>query len=298
VIQPGYDKIRPGNNQKYDQRVYPVTEVQTQKNIYYHTVAVNREHKNKPWLTMIHGFSQTHHYFSAQVPIFQQDFRLFLADLRGHGQSTKVEGPYGIEEYAGDVISVLDNAGIEKTHYWGTHTGAAIGLVLALRHPERFTSLILEGTFLPGFPMPRAGELIDRARSIARSKGLAPALADWFDHADWFAYMLNHPQVCRAKEHRAMIFEFSGMPWLSDLTPRQVTPVAGCLAEIQQSTLIYNGQYDLDDFKQAARHLETDLPNAQREEISEAGGFPGWENPQAVNLLVCNFLTRQRDKNL
>ena len=88
---------------------------QTQNRIYTNLVTVNGAHM--PWLTMIHGFSQTHHYFSAQVPRFQQDFRLFLADLRGHGQSAAVEGPYGIEEYAEDIITSLDDAGIEQTHY-------------------------------------------------------------------------------------------------------------------------------------------------------------------------------------
>jgi 3-oxoadipate enol-lactonase len=242
---------------------------------------------------MVHGFTHNYHYFSEQVSAFQKCFRIFLIDLRGHGKSAGVPGPYGIEEYADDIAAALNDIGIEKAHYWGTHTGAAIGLVLALRYPERFASLILEGTFLPGYPMPKVGELITRARSLAQSKGIDMALEDWFHHADWFAYIRDHPQVCRAEKHRAMLFEFGGMPWLSDLAPRQVTPVTEYLAHIHQPTLVYNGKNDLDDFKRAALQLEAGLPNVQREEISEAGGFPGWENPQAVNLLVGDFLAKQ-----
>ena len=67
---------------------------------------------------------------------------MFLADLRGHGYSAEIEGPYVIEEYADDIIFALDEAGIARTHFWGTHTGAAIGLVLALRYPERISSLV------------------------------------------------------------------------------------------------------------------------------------------------------------
>lgn len=141
--------------------------------------------------------------------------------------------------------------------------------------------------------MPKVGELINRARSVAQLNGLEAALEDWFNHADWFAYIRDHPEACRAREHRDMILEFAGDPWLSDLTPRQVTPVSEQLAKIQLPVLIYNGRHDLADFKNAAQKLKTDLPYVQCREISEAGGFPGWENPQAVNLLVQDFIKRQ-----
>ncbi len=259
--------------------------------IYRKVIDINGQHD--PWIIMVHGFTHSCKYFSAQVSEFQKNFRIFLTDLRGHGKSTSAAGPYGIEEYADDILMAIDEVGIEKAHYWGTHTGSAIGLVLALRQPKRFSSLVLEGTFLPGFPMPRTMELINRARSVARSAGIAVALEEWFNKADWFAYIREHPQTCRAAEHRAMIFEFAGMPWLSDLTPRPVSPVSDCLANILPPALIYNGKHDLDDFKQAAVQLANNLCKAQREEISGAGSFPGWEYPHAVNRIVHSFLTGQ-----
>lgn len=239
---------------------------------------------------MVHGFTQDSRYFSAQIADFQDHFRIALIDLRGHGQAAHLPGPYGIEEYADDIGGALDRAGIETANYWGTHTGAAVGLVLALRQPERFVSLVLEGPSLPGFPMPKVAGLIERAQTIARSRGVAAAGDDWFDHADWFAYMRQHPLPCRAEAHRAMIREFAGNPWLSELSPRLVTPVVERLAEIRQSTLVYNGEYDLDEFKQAASCLEGGLESVSRHEIVQAGGFPAWENPGAVNALVRDFL--------
>ncbi len=164
---------------------------------------------------------------------------------------------------------------------------------MAKRYPKRFNSLILEGTFLPGFPMPRVGELIDQARTIAQSEGIERALDAWFSNSDWFTYIREHPRGCRAKEHKSMVFEFTGMPWFSDISPREVTPVAQYLSEIQQPVLVYNGTYDLDDFKKAASHLRSGLSNVEREEIVEAGAFPAWENPKAVNSLVRDFLIRK-----
>lgn len=260
--------------------------------IYYEVIDVNE--KNQQWIIMVHGFTHNIKYFSQQILDFQKDYRIFLVDLRGHGKSESLEGPYGIEEYADDILVALDDAGIETSHYWGTHTGSAIGLVLAFRYPERFTTLILEGTFLPGFDMPSVGELLERARTVAKSKGVEAALKDWFSHSDFFAYIRDHYQVCRAKEHRNMLFEFSGDPWLSDLEPRQVTPIADHLDQIRKPVLVYNGNDDLDDFKRAALCLEAGLPNVQRDEIADSGGFPAWENPKSVNKLVRGFLNKQK----
>lgn len=263
-----------------------------QTKIAYETI--NRDRDDRPWLSMVHGFSHNRQYFSAQAARFQPNFRLFLPDLRGHGQSSSLPGPYGIEEYTDDIVHALDEAGIGQTIYWGTHTGAAIGLVLALRHPGRISALILEGTFLPGFAMPRAAQLIDRAKSIAQTDGVEAAMHDWFAHADWFRYIQEHPQQCRIDDLRKMMFSFTGAPWLSQQAPRPVTLAAELLEQIRQPALVYNGEEDLSDFHRAAFHLAANLPKVQHNQIPAAGGFPAWENPVAVNELVEQFLFSTR----
>ncbi|MCP4692371.1 MAG: alpha/beta fold hydrolase [Desulfobacterales bacterium] len=256
--------------------------------IYYRVIDIYEQ--QAPWLTMVHGFTQNHRYFSAQVAEFQKNFRLFLIDLRGHGRSARLAGPYGIEEYADDLLDAFDEAGVRTTHYWGTHTGSAVGLAFALRHPERLLSLVLEGTFLAGFSMPRAMELLDRVRSIARTKGVDAALEDWFRRADWFDYIRNHPDRCRADAHRRMIFEFSGAPLINELPPRELSNVAGSLPAIHPPALIYNGVDDMPDFKKAASCLESHLPNVRRVKIPNSGAFPAWEAPESVNHIVGHFL--------
>ncbi len=138
--------------------------------------------------------------------------------------------------------------------------------------------------------MPRALELLDRVRSIARSKGVKAALEDWFLHADWFDYIPNHPDRCRADAHRRIIFEFMGAPLIDKLTPRELTNVAGSLPAIHPPALIYNGEDDMPDFKRAASYLESDLPNPRRVEIPNTGAFPAWEAPESVNPVVGQFL--------
>jgi len=61
--------------------------------------------------------------------------------------------------------------------------------------------------------------------------------------------------------------------------------VAYCLP-----ALIYNGAADHGDFLAAAGHIRDLLGDARMEVVSEAGGFPAWENPGAANRLAADFL--------
>ncbi len=79
------------------------------------------------------------------VSYFQDRYRVVLMDLRGHGKSDAPEGGYHMDVMAEDVITVLDQLGIEKAHIVGSSLGAEVGLSLAANHPDRVISLILDG---------------------------------------------------------------------------------------------------------------------------------------------------------
>ena len=176
-----------------------------------------------------------------------------------------------------------------QTHYWATHTGTAVGLMLALRGRTRIEKLVLEGAVLPGV-MPRVTELQARASAIARSDGVEQAIDDWFEHADWFANMRAYPDETNAAGQRDLVSEFSGAPWLSDLEPQPVGELRSRLGLIRQPTLLYNGEHDLPEFKQVAEPFASELPDAEQLEIAGTGGFPLWERPHAVLEPVMRFL--------
>ncbi len=243
-----------------------------------------------PWLVMVHGMSQDHRVFSAQVEAFKPRHPILLVDLPGHGLSAQIPGPFGHWEMAEQVAGAIATAGIECCHYWGTHTGAAVGLLLACWEPARFHALILEAPVLPGQAMPSVDRELRRARETAQSTGMDAARRQWFAQAAWFAVMRQHPGPCRAAEHEAIIAEFSGAPWLYQGTSRTVAPVDAGIASLALPVLFYNGQHELPDFIAAADHLETLLPKARRATIADAGGFPAWEFPEPVNVMAAEFL--------
>jgi 2-succinyl-6-hydroxy-2,4-cyclohexadiene-1-carboxylate synthase len=79
------------------------------------------------------------------VPCFQDQYRVILVDLRGHGKSDTSVAGYHMDVMAEDVIGVLDQLGIEKSHILGSSLGAEVGLSLAANHPDWVISLILDG---------------------------------------------------------------------------------------------------------------------------------------------------------
>lgn len=249
--------------------------------------------ETRPWITMVHGASQHSGLFSAQVEAFQADYRLLLIDLPGHGRSSDCPGPYGLAEYARSVLAAIHAAQVERTHFWGTHTGAGIGLMLAAQHPRLIASLVLDGAILPGVDLPYVTAMLARAKQTARERGVEAARAEWFRESRWFDVIRARHAQCRAKEHWDMVAGFSGRPWTDPSQPEFVAPIRPALARIAQPVLLVNGEHDVEDFMRVADELESALADVQRATIPGAGGFPLWEYPAEVNALVRRFLARQ-----
>jgi len=242
---------------------------------------------------MVHGMTQDHRVFSAQVKYFQNEFRLLLVDLPGHGRSADVAGPYGHWEMMQHVRSALDQVAVGPVHYWATHTGTALGLLLAADEPERFHSLILEGAVVSGASMPYISETLSSASATAKADGIHRAIHDIFYQAGWYEILRKRPQECRAEEHLKILLDFKGAPWTEDHTAAPANLSDEALAQIHIPTLVYNGAHELEDFISIADKLEKRIPNVERAIIPRAGGFPAWEYPDEVNELVRDFLSRQ-----
>ena len=255
-----------------------------------HFEAITIAGDTKPWLTLLHGASQHSGLFSAQVEAFRADYRLLLIDLPGHGKSSNLPGAYGLAEYARGVRHAIQSAGAVRVHFWGTHTGAGVGLLLAAQHPQLIASLILDGAILPGVDLPYVTAAIARAKQTTRDRGLEAARAEWFRESDWFRVIRDRPVECRAKEHWALVDKFSGRPWLDTSAPEPVASIRPALSGIRQSVLLVNGEHDVEDFLRVAGELGSSLANVQRVSIPGAGGFPLWEFPAEVNALVRRFL--------
>jgi pimeloyl-ACP methyl ester carboxylesterase len=75
-------------------------------------------------------------------PLSENGYRVIAPDQRGHGWSSKPAGDYRKDTLMRDIIGVLDQLGIERVRWVGHDWGAYVGLLAALRHPDRIERLV------------------------------------------------------------------------------------------------------------------------------------------------------------
>jgi pimeloyl-ACP methyl ester carboxylesterase len=63
-------------------------------------------------------------------------------DLRGHGRSSKVEGPYDVTTVADDLHALIAALGFERPVVAGQSWGGNVVLELAARHPDAVTGIV------------------------------------------------------------------------------------------------------------------------------------------------------------
>ena len=98
-------------------------------------------------VVLIHGFSLDRHMWDRQVKTLESRYRVVRYDLRGHGDSAAIEGPYTGYE---DLSSVLDALAIDRATLVGLSAGAELAINFALTHPDRVARLILVAPGLGG----------------------------------------------------------------------------------------------------------------------------------------------------
>jgi pimeloyl-ACP methyl ester carboxylesterase len=118
-------------------------------------------------VVLLHGLTATRRYVVMGSKMLERGgHRVIAYDARGHGQSAPAS-PYTYEALAGDLLGVLDDAGVERAVLAGASMGAHTLLRFALDHPERALALVV---ITPAFdPEDREGDL---ERWDALSEGL------------------------------------------------------------------------------------------------------------------------------
>ena len=97
-----------------------------------------------------------------------RDFRVILADSRGHGRTADAAGPITYGRLTFDVVRLLDHLGIDRVHVVGHSVGAIVGLHLLVDFPDRVrTVTLLAGPYHVDNYRPESRE--DMKRELTRS---------------------------------------------------------------------------------------------------------------------------------
>jgi pimeloyl-ACP methyl ester carboxylesterase len=106
--------------------------------------------EDRDWVVLVHGAGGSSSIWFRQLRAYREHFNVLLVDLRGHGESARLdEGrepePYTFEAVSREVIDVLDHLGIPRAHFVGISLGCLIIQTIAELEPERVSSMVLGG---------------------------------------------------------------------------------------------------------------------------------------------------------
>jgi pimeloyl-ACP methyl ester carboxylesterase len=213
------------------------------------------------------------------VPLLAGRHRVIRYDQRGFGRSPLPRGPYSL---VGDLISVLDAAGVDRAALVGCSRGGGIALTAAVERPERVSALVLAGSALPGHRL----EVNWTDEQIARWEA-ADAVDDFdamaeLDMEVW-APMGADPQL------RAMFVENAVGSNSEETTTDE--PVADRIHSIAAPTLVITGSRDVPAINDVGALLAREIPGARRAVIEEADHMIPWRTPEELSHLILEFLS-------
>jgi pimeloyl-ACP methyl ester carboxylesterase len=226
-----------------------------------------------------HGFASSSHMFGSTVAALDGSRRCVRWDLRGHGRSDYPTDPacYSVDLSIGDMLAVLDAAGVERAVLVGHSLGGYLSLALHRRHPERVAGLALVDTG-PGYRRDdaRAGwndMCEDYARSLEQRglDGLPPGAEELRSDVHRSADGLVHAARGILRQDDAAVLDH--------------------LPSIDVPTLVLVGSRDK-AFLAGASYMERKIPGARLVVVDGAGHAPMISHPSSVESALADLLAR------
>ncbi|MEU9399267.1 alpha/beta fold hydrolase [Streptomyces sp. NPDC048242] len=241
--------------------------------------------EDAPVIVLGPSLGTTWHMFDRQVPELVKQWRVFRFDLPGHGGAPA--HPAGsVGELTDRLLATLDALGVQRFGYAGCALGGAVGLELALRHPERLASLALIAAS-PRFGTP--DEFRQRG-VIVRTNGLDPIARSAPER--WFTGGFAAAQPAITEWAVQMVRTTDPGCYIAACEALAAFDVRPALGRVGVPTLVLVGSEDQVTGPAEARTLVAGVPDARLAVVPGASHLVPVEQPAAVtDLLVRHFST-------
>jgi pimeloyl-ACP methyl ester carboxylesterase len=241
-------------------------------------------------LVLIHGHPFDHTMWSPQFEAFSAQYRVITPDLRGYGKSSMPDsGPTRFEDYATDILLLLNRLKISSYHLAGLSMGGQIIMEMFRQAPAKVKTLIFADTFA-GLDTPEAKQARNDMANRLEKEGMDSYANELIYKMIKPGHVSSMPQV--ADHVLKMMKATSPKAAASALRARseRIDYLNEVLPQINVPTMVIVGRDD--EFTPVAKAVEIrdSLQNCKLVIIEDAGHMPNLEQPEKFNTAVLNFL--------
>ena len=247
---------------------------------------VSVDGRDGPTLILSNSLGCTLEMWEPQMAALTKQFRVVRYDRRGHGKSSVPPGPYSIERFGRDVLAILDNLNITRTHWCGLSMGGMVGQWLGANAPERFDRIILSNTTCY-YPDPT--NWLNRIKAV-KEGGIA-AVADTVI-ASWLTADFREREPESTARMKAMLTASPQVGYLACCEALSTLDQRALLPKIESPTLVIAGRHDLSTPVAAGELIRSQIPGASIT-ILDAAHISNVEQPHAFADAVVGFLTQR-----
>lgn len=241
--------------------------------------------KNRTPVVLIHAFPLSSAMWEPQFTFLKKEFRVVRYDVRGFGRSTGGDGQFTMEQYADDLLWVLESLKAEKAVLCGLSMGGYIALRFAEKYPERVKALILADTKAEADGNEAK---IKRAQSVKllKTQGTAAFLEGFTKGA--LAEDAPEPLVQEVKRIALPNAPLDISGALLAMAAR--TDTSATLPKLQCPALVIVGEKDKLTPPEQAKKMADALPRATLVTLKGAGHLSNLEKPAEFTSHVIEFL--------
>jgi 3-oxoadipate enol-lactonase len=231
--------------------------------------------------------------YAFQVADYSKHFTCISVDLRGAGETDKPEGTYSVELFADDVAAFMQALGIEQAHVMGLSLGAATGMWLAAKYPDKVKSLSLHSAWPKTDPFLKAA--VESWQVMARELESVPEMVIrgiflWCFTPELYASRPDYIDALSAFVRGRPAQPLDAFMRQSDAVIAH--DVEAQLGKIKAPTQITFGRHDLVTSTRFAEPLTQNIQQSELvifEDCSHAGIY---ENVEEFNQTTLAFLQR------
>jgi 3-oxoadipate enol-lactonase len=242
-------------------------------------------------LVLIHGFPLSARMWEPQLEVAEEGWRIIAPQLRGFDGTSADSIVTSVDDYAGDLIDLLDALHVEQAVIGGLSMGGYITFALFRHAPHYFRAMVLADTRAQA-DSPEAIEGRKKMLEAVQERGLTAVADEMLPKLVCEGTRTNNPEVVATL--REMMLRNSTAAVSGAIVALMTRPDSlPLLPTIHCPTLIVVGGEDAITPPALSEEMQRSIASAELTIMPAAGHMSNMEQPAAFNRALRQFLERR-----